>query len=247
MGEKVLKLPETWEATLVEENRMLKGFIGNTTTDRIKQLEQAERELSVVKAQNVEKDNQIAAIKEQSDKRIEDIKKYYERQMELERNAVRRDTKSNESKKTRQIEKEKEQVVKERDTYKEQLKQLQESLDEANNKLDILVAGQAEAAEKLQNLIIGLLEIKQLLEFDKPKKEIIQQIDKIISVGERKSKEENIAEIQLIYELTQQGLTNKEIAGRLGWKSARGSVKVTEKRKTKAYMELENKKIKNYG
>lgn len=241
MSETVVKLPETWQSNLMEENRIYKEFIGSATSDRLKQLEQAERELSVARAQNVEKDNQIAAIKEQSDKRVDDIKRYYERQIELEREAVRRDTKSNESKKTRQVVKEKEQVVKERDTYKERLEQLQASLDEANGKLDILVAGQAEASEKLQNLIMGLLDIKQLLESDKPKKEIIQQIDKIIAVGERKSKEENIAEIHKIYELTQQGLTNKEIADRLGWKSARGSVKVSEKRKTQAYLELENK------
>lgn len=221
MTEKLVKLPETWEANLAEENRMLKEFIGNTTADRIRQLEQAEQELSVVKAQNEMLKQAYNDLNSQVEARIKQAVNYTEYMADIEkREAVKKKENNIQYNKLRPLEKE-------RDQYKEMLEKLQESLNEALSKIGLLLDGQAE--------------IKRLIQSDRPKEEVIQQIDKIIAVGERKSKEENIAEIHKIYELTQQGLTNKEIADRLGWKSARGTVKVSEKRKTQAYMELENK------
>lgn len=213
-----------------EKVEYLEGFISKSTVERIKELENKEKQLETLKVQLDEKDNTIKEIKEQADKRVKAIEYMKDRELEITKksvldkqraninyttvNPLKKELESSQAELERvktELEKvksdyiESETLLRSREEEIQRLKSIEDKVDTNGEKLDSIIS-------KLDISFDSLFELLGETEADDKVVEAVDDIQDTINTGSKPTEEDKIAICKEIKTLKNLGKTNKQIA-----------------------------------
>lgn len=211
-----------------ELRRYLEKFIGDSSIERIKELEAKEIELKILKVRYEEKEAELSNLRDSINERIKQAVKLKEKELTREREQALKYKQYNiESKKVKPLKQETERLTAEKKTLEEMYK----SLSEDHNKIISI----------LEDIMSMVSNIQQILNDNGTTEEVKKQVENIVRVyGKKPTKEQLVYECKEIHRMLSKGITQKEIASILYPGDKRGEVRVSERKRSKTWRELYN-------
>ena len=241
------QVPETLYQQEKEQREFLQEFIGDATIQEIVSLRQEVKKIPVLEAQLSEKDNTIKEVKEQCEKRIENIKAVKKRETEyVKEEALKNQRYNMQSKQIKPLEEELEKT-------KTELKEAQASLESVkaqNIENETLLKSRDDEIKRLKSIELKVDTLTEiitrnfeslidLINKGSSKEEMIQAVEKVSeSLGTKVTKEQIEQECKQIHDYLEQGLSQKEIANLMYPGLGRKEVKVSDRIKSATYKKL---------